>query len=172
MKTVSLFVAVFACVVLAGCVGTEEALTAGSAEPRSYNETMDWMRDDIRTLNRQITGGNYGQAVKDARRVRDNARRLGTFEPPRINRTYEAYKEFDKQTEDLYRTSDRLLYYIEQRHRSNIREQLVELASRYNRLARNYGPAHQVSVLDRSPTELEDEPVDVSEMPDELRLDR
>ncbi len=171
MKTVSLLVAVFACLVLSGCFATEEDIRPERMEPRNYNEAMDRLRHDIQVLDKQVVA-NSEEAVVSARRVHKTAGTLGGFDPSRIERNYRAYEEFDRQADDLFRTSDRLLYYIEQRKWPDARDQLVDLGTRFNRLASNYGPAYQVSVLGMAPAELVDDPVEASDMPGDLRRSR
>jgi hypothetical protein len=172
MKKVMLLVAAICAFSMTGCVATEEDFEPELSEPRSYTEAMDWIRDEVELIDKHVIGGEYASAVRETQRVVDWSESLGRFEPPRMPQDWQAYEEFDKQTEDLHHAADRLLYFLEQRRKLDAQEQLGEFAIRYNRLSVDYGPNYQISVLERDPNEFRVEPIDRSEVPGELSGNR
>lgn len=153
----------FAC----GCTLTQE--TKLQHDPRSYAEAMDMIAAEIARIDKHMIGDQYSQAVKDAQLVVKYTGHLSKFEPPRMTNRYDDYIEYDAQVADLQRTSDRLLYMLEQRRREDCRDTLAEVAKRFNRLSLNYGPSYQIGVLERGASEYRFSPNYRSEMPGELR---
>jgi len=151
MKTISLLVIALMSLAMFGCASSQETRLA--SEPRSYNETMDWLRDEVQLLDKHIIGSQYDEAVPDAERLSQYSKALSRFEPPRMPENRKMYDEYFMQVEDLNRASDRLLFFIEQRRKEDAKDQLAEVARRYNRLSVNYGPSIEVSVLEQGPEE-------------------
>lgn len=172
MKKAMLLVAAICALAMTGCIATEEDLEPQLSEPRNYTEAMDWIRSEIRVIDKHVIGGEYGSAVRETRRVKQWSETLGRHEPPRMPRSWQAYEEFDRQTDDLYRAADRLLYFLEQRRKREAQEQLADFATRYNRLSTSYGPNYQVSVLEKDPDEFQVKPISRSEVPGELSGNR
>lgn len=168
MKTIPLFVLL--ALVVCSCAASQEARLA--TEPRSYAEAMDWIRDDLMLLDDHLIGSQYDQGVPDAERILKYSEALGRFEPPRISTDWEAFEEYYAQTEDLVYAADRLLYLVEQRRKVEAKEQLWEVAGRFNRLSADYGPSIEVRL-----TEQEQKPFASPEdyrgdLPGELRYNR
>ena len=151
MKTISLLVTALLSLMVFGCAASQETRLA--TEPRSYNETMDWLRDEVQMLDKHIIGSQYDEAVPDAERLSEYSKALSRFEPPRMPDSRESYDEYFMQVEDLNRAADRLLFFIEQRRKEDAKDQLAEVARRYNRLSVNYGPSIEVSVRAPGPEE-------------------
>lgn len=165
MRTIPLFVVL--ALLVCSCASSQEARLA--TEPRSYTEAMEWIRNDLVQLDDHIIGSQYDQGVPDAERILQFAGALGRFEPPRISNSWEAFEEYYAQTEDLTNAADRLLYLVEQRRKIEAKEQLWEVAGRFNRLSAEYGPSIEVRL-----TEQEEKPFAGpenyrSELPGELR---
>lgn len=170
MKTICLFVVVLMSALSFGCASSQEARLA--LEPRSYDEAMTWIRREVASIDKAIIGAQFGEAVPDAERLREYTRWLTTYEPARLPNDYEVYDEYFSQTQDLLRTSDRLLYFIEQRRKQDARDQLAEFARRYNRISTTYGPNYEIAVLERGPEEFRSAEKYRGEVPGELRGNR
>jgi len=138
-------------------------------DPRTYAEAMDLIASEMRLIDRNMIGEEYRQAVPQTERVLHYVGALGRFEPPRMSNAYEEYREFGEQVEDLRRATDRLLYFIEQRRRDSARTQLIEVATRYNRLSMSYGPTRQISVMEEPATPFRLTDRYRSDLPGELR---
>lgn len=138
-------------------------------EPRAYTEAMDWLRADLIELDQHLVGSQYDLAVPDAERVHQYAGALGRFEPPRISNDWAAFEEYVRQTEDMQRATDRLLYLVEQRRKSEAKEQLWAVAGRFNRLSAEYGPAIEVRLLEQEEKPFASPEDYRSELPGELR---
>ncbi|MCB9893723.1 MAG: hypothetical protein H6839_04670 [Planctomycetes bacterium] len=170
MKTICLLVLFALSFLSFGCASSQEVRLA--MEPRSYDETMTWIRKEVGSIDKAVIGANYEGAVPDAERLRQYTKALSRFEPPRMDNDYDTYDEYFLQAQDLYRTSDRLLFMIQQRRKEDAKDQLAEFATRYNRMSVTYGPSYEISVLERGPEEfrgLEDLSTDV---PGELKGNR
>lgn len=154
---------VFAC----GCTLTQE--TKLQKDPRSYSEAMDMIAAEIAKIDKHMIGDQYDLAVNEAELVVKYTGHLSKFEPPRMTNRYDDYMEYDAQVADLLRSSDRLLYMLQQRRRDDCRDSLAEVAKRFNRLSLNYGPTYQIGVLERSASEFRFQSGFRSEMPGELR---
>ena len=174
MKTIQLLVIAMLMlsmtVTMFGCAASQETRLA--TEPRTYYETMEWLRDEVRLIDKHIIGAQYDEAVPDAERLREFTKALSRFEPPRMPENREMYDEYFMQVEDLSRATDRLLFFVEQRRKADAQDQLVEVARRYNRLSVSYGPSIEVSVLERSPEEFRGSETYRGEVPGELRGNR
>lgn len=166
-KAMLLFVSICALSVTA-CGNTSRATDTALTEPRDYAEAMNWIRDEVESLDQHVNGGEYSTAVAEAGRIMEWSNDLGRFEPPRSPDNLLAYEEFDRQVDDLRLVADRLLYYLEQRRQQDSRDQLIEFATRYNRLSTNFGPNYQVSVLGRDANELQFERVSPDDVPNEV----
>ena len=165
MKTIPLFVLL--ALIVCSCAASQETRLA--TEPRSYAEAMDWIREDLMLLDKHLIGSQYEEAVPDAERVLEYSDSLGRFEPPRIASRWEAYEEYYAQTEDLTSASDRLLFLVEQRRKIEAKEQLVEVAARFNRLSAEYGPSIEVRLLEQEEKPFASPEDYRSDMPGELR---
>ncbi|MCA8916481.1 MAG: hypothetical protein KDB90_13810 [Planctomycetes bacterium] len=170
MKTISLLVLFVLSFLTFGCASSQEVRLA--LEPRSYDETMTWIRKEVGSIDKAVIGANYEGAVPDAERLREYTKALARFEPPRMNNDYDSYDEYFRQAQDLYRTSDRLLYMIQQRRKEDAKDQLAEFATRYNRMSVSYGPNYEISVLERGPEEFRGLDNFSSEVPGELKGNR
>lgn len=170
MKTICLFVVVLMSALTFGCASSQEARLA--SEPRSYDEAMTWIRQEVATIDKAVIGAQFGEAVPDAERLREYTKWLTTYEPARLPNDYEVYDEYFSQTQDLYRCSDRLLYFIEQRRKQDVQDQLAEFARRYNRISTTYGPNYEISVLERGPEEFRMSDSYRGDVPGELRGNR
>ncbi|MCB9932939.1 MAG: hypothetical protein H6841_05880 [Planctomycetes bacterium] len=170
MKTISLFVVVLMTLMSFGCASSQETRLA--LEPRSYDEAMTWIRDEVAGIDKAVIGAQYGEAVPDAERLREYTKWLTSYEPPRLPNDYEVYDEYFNQTQDLFRCSDRLLYFIEQRRKQDAKDQLAEFARRYNRLSTTFGPNWEISVLERGPEEFRTPEYYRGDVPGELRGNR
>lgn len=170
MKTIALLVTALMSLSVFGCAASQETRLA--TEPRGYNETMDWLRDEVQLIDKHIIGAQYDEAVPDAERLREFTKALGRFEPPRMPANREMYDEYFMLVEDLQRATDRLLFFIEQRRKEDAKDQLAEVAKRYNRISVSYGPSIEVSVLERDPSEFRGAESYRGEVPGELRGNR
>jgi hypothetical protein len=168
MKTVCL------CVLLAllfsGCAVSQETRLA--TEPRTYNEAMDWIRNDLQLLDKHLIGSQYDLAVADAERIFEFSRLLAQFEPPRMTNTYEAFEEYYSQAQDMAYATDRLLYFVQQRRKLSSKEQLWEVAGRYNRLSVEYGPNLEVRLTEQEERPFASPERYRGELPGELRYNR
>lgn len=168
MKTVPLFVLL--AFVVCSCAASQETRLA--TEPRSYAEAMDWIRADLMLLDNHLIGSQYNQAVPDAERILAYANALGRFEPPRISTDWEAFEEYYAQTEDLTFAADRLLYFVEQRRKVEAKEQLWEVAGRFNRLSAEYGPSIEVRLTEQEQKPFTGPETYRGDLPGELRYNR
>lgn len=153
-----------------GCAASQE--TQLQREPRSYAEAMDFIANEVREINKNLIGANYGEAVVQGERLVRFAQNLGRFEPPRIAPNYEVYAEYGEQTNDLRRSADRLLFMLEQRRKEDARDELAEVAKRFNRLSVAYGPTYEIDVLDPGADRFRAMEDYRSEVPGELRGNR
>ena len=170
MKTITLLVLTAMSLLAFGCASSQETRLA--LEPRSYDETMKWIRMEVSEIDSFVIGAQYGDAVPGAERLREYTRALSRFEPGRMPNDYEAYDEYFLQTQDLYRTSDRLLFLIQQRRKEDSKDALAEFAKRYNRISSTYGPSYEISVLERGPEEFRSGGSYGGDVPGELRGNR
>lgn len=153
-----------------GCAASQE--TQLQREPRDYNEAMDFIAAEVRDINKNLIGANYVQAVAQGERLVRHAQNLARFEPPRIAPSFEVYAEYGEQTQDLRRSTDRLLFMLEQRRKEDARDQLAEVAKRFNRLSVSYGPTYEIDVLDPGADRFRSMESYRSEVPGELRGNR
>jgi hypothetical protein len=147
MRTISLFVLVLVSMLALGCASSQETRLA--LEPRTYDEAMNWIRIEITQIDQQVIGAQYDEAVPGAERLRTYAGSLSGFEPPRLPDNWELYEEYFAEVTDLHHACDRLLYFIQQRRKEDAKDQLAEVAKRYNRISTTYGPNYEVDVLER-----------------------
>jgi len=147
MKTTVLFAVVALLLLSFGCASSQETRLAH--EPRSYDEAMTWIRSEVMLIDKHVIGSQYDEAVPDAERLKEYSRTLTSFEPPRLPDNYELYEEYFQEANDLYHASDRLLYFIQLRRKEDAKDQLAEVARRYNRISTTYGPNYEVDVLER-----------------------
>jgi hypothetical protein len=158
-----------AVLLLSGCVTLNPDEHVERSDPVNYDQAMNMIAVEMRRIDRNMIGEVYSQAVPQTRRVLQYVESLGRFEPPRMASSYEDYREFGEQVDDLRRATDRLLYMLEQRRRDQARDQLVDVATRYNRLSVHYGPNRQIEVLEQSPDPFRITERYRSEVPGELR---
>lgn len=168
MKNLILPLAALLLAGLFGCASSQD--TRLSTEPRSYDEAMEMLADEIETIDKHVIGAQYDLAVPEAQRAVSIATALGRFDPPRLgNNDYDAYMEYENQADDMRRAVDRLLFMIEQRRREGARDQLENVARRYNLMSTRYGPSYQLSVLERDPNQLRGPEFYRGDLPGELR---
>lgn len=170
MNKLVLLPALIACLALWGCAASHETLL--NTEPRGYDEAMDMLASQIRTLDKHVIGAQYEQAVPEAERVMNLAAALGRTEPARLDKSLAEYEEYLAQAEDMRHAADRLLYYVQQRRRNESRSQLEVVANRFNTMSTRYGPNYQIGVLDRGPNKLMGPEDYRGNMPGELRGNR
>ncbi|MBX3475341.1 MAG: hypothetical protein KF754_13255 [Planctomycetes bacterium] len=156
--------------VACGCASSQD--TRLSSEPRSYDEAMGMLASEIQAIDKHVIGAQYNLAVPEAERAVAIAGALGRFDPARLGNDYAAYVEYEAQADDLHRAIDRLLFMIQQRRRDGAREQLENVARRYNFISNKYGPNRQVSVLERDPNDLRGPEFHRGDLPGELRGNR
>lgn len=166
----TLIVLVLSVMVIAGCANTQD--TKLRTDPRSYSEAMDMIAGEVGQIDKHLIGGQYGLASNEAELVVKYAMHLSRYEPPRMTNRYDDYIEYDAQVDDLMRSSDRLLFMLQQRRREDARDQLAEVAKRFNRLSLNYGPTYQIGVLERSPNEFRFTESYSSDLPGEMSGNR
>ena len=168
MKTIPLFVLL--ALLIASCAASQEARLA--TEPRSYVEAMDWLRADLELIDDHLIGSQYGVAVSDAERILKYSDALGRFEPPRISTDWEAFEEYYAQTEDLTHAADRLLFLVQQRRKVESKEQLRDVAVRYNRLSAEYGPSIEVRLTEQDENTFAGPERYRGDLPGELRYNK
>jgi hypothetical protein len=147
MKTILMLMIVSASILALGCSSSQETRLA--QEPRTYDEAMTWIRLEITQIDKQVIGAQYDEAVPGAERLKAYAGSLSGFEPPRLPDNWELYEEYFAEVSDLHHASDRLLYFVQQRRKEDAKDQLAEVAKRYNRISTTYGPNYEVDVLER-----------------------
>jgi hypothetical protein len=147
MKTILLLMVVSVSMLALGCSSSQETRLA--EEPRTYDEAMTWIRLEVVQIDKHVIGSQYDEAVPDAERLKNYTRTLSGFEPPRLPDNWELYDEYFAEVSDLHHASDRLLYFIQQRRKEDAKDQLAEVAKRYNRISTTYGPNYEVDVLER-----------------------
>jgi hypothetical protein len=155
---------------VAGCSSSQE--TRVPTDPRSYDEAMYMIAEDVRLADKHLIGAQYALAENDMDRVVSNATRLAGYEPPRSTTRYADYTEYRAQADDLLHAADRLRFMVEQRRRRDAESLLEEVARRFNRLSATYGPSYQIGVLERSPNEFRFDDGDRSSTPGELQNNR
>jgi hypothetical protein len=155
---------------MVGCASSQE--TRLSQEPRTYDEAMTWIREEIVQIDKQVIGAQYEEAVPSAERLKQFTGSLAGFEPPRLPDRWELYEEYFAEVRDLQHASDRLLYFIEQRRKEDAKDQLAEVAKRYNRISTTYGPNYEVDVLERGPERFPSTESYRDSVPGELRGNR
>lgn len=170
MKTTLLMLVVLLSLLAFGCSSSQQSRLA--TEPRTYDEAMTWIRDEIVLIDKRVIGSQYEDAVGDAERLKEYTRTLAGFEPPRLPDNYVLYEEYFAEVADLRHAADRLLYFIEQRRKEDARDQLAEVARRYNRISTTYGPNYEVDVLERGPERFPSTESYRDDVPGELRGNR
>jgi hypothetical protein len=170
MKTTLLFFVAMLPLLALGCASSQETRLAN--EPRTYDEAMSWIRDEIMLIDKHIIGSQYDEAVPDAERLTEYSRSLEGFEPPRLPDNNELYNEYFAEVTDLRYACDRLLYFVQQRRKEDAKDQLQEVAKRYNRISTTYGPNVEVDVLERGPERFPSTESYRDSVPGELRGNR
>lgn len=143
-----------------------------AASPESYKEAMEAIEYEVRAVDAHLIGSHYVLAEPEVARMLEAVKYLGQFYPDTIASNYEAYVEYEAEAEDLRRTNDRLLLMVQLRKKEDAKDQLEELARRFNRLSRKYGPKLEIGVLDRGPEKFRDAEFSKSALPGELSGNR
>ncbi|MHC4840775.1 MAG: hypothetical protein ACYTDT_07390 [Planctomycetota bacterium] len=155
------------------CGGPEEEVDPFQVtDPVNYAESMAVIEMEVRNVDVHIIGSQYAMAENEAEAVLDAAKDLGKFYPDTIAPNYEAYQEYEAEAEDLRRTSDRLLLMIQLRRKEDAKDQLGELARRYNLLSSKYGPKVQIGVLERGADKFRGAEYSEANVPGELTGNR
>jgi hypothetical protein len=147
MRTIVLFVLALVSLMAVGCASSQETRLA--KEPRTYDEAMNWIRLEVTRIDKHVIGADYEAAVPAAERLKTYTGQLSGFEPPRLPDNWMLYEEYFAEVQDLHSAADRLLYFVEQRRKEDSKDQLAEVAKRYNRISTTYGPNYEVDVLER-----------------------
>lgn len=142
------------------------------ADPENYAQAMETIVAQLGKADTHITGSQYDLAEPEVKLVLEAAKSLGRFYPDTIEANYEAYREYEAQAEDLRRTADRMLLMVQLRKKENARDQLKELARRYNRLSMAYGPKVEIGVLERGAEKFKDAEYSETVLPGELSGNR
>lgn len=154
---------------VAGCASQE---TRVQLEPRTYDEAMRMIANELVLVDEHLNLSQYPQAVDQAERAVRHSTYLATNEPPRSANVYDDYVEYRGQVDDLIHATNRLQFMLEQRRTHDAQFMLEEAARRFNRLSTNYGPSHQIGVLSRHASEFRFEESGRRDLPGELRYDR
>ncbi|MCC6573108.1 MAG: hypothetical protein IT462_04885 [Planctomycetes bacterium] len=146
MKKFLLFVLLGA--VIAGCGGVTRETTR-YIRPTNYSDAMDELGRQLVILDKNVVGGQMTLAQSGAERALTLATDVGKFDPQRAGESEADYIEYGAQTDDLRRSCDRLLYYIEHRRRDDSRDQVFKVIERYNKMSLTYGPGRQIKPIER-----------------------
>ncbi|MBE7490559.1 MAG: hypothetical protein HS108_02180 [Planctomycetes bacterium] len=163
----NLFLPMALLLLAAGCASSQD--TRLSRDPRGYEEAMDKLAFEIRNIDKHVIGAQYALAVPECERALSYATALVRHDPARIGNVYDEYSEYQAQADDMRRAVDRLLFLVQQRRRDEVRQQLENVARRYNYMSSRYGPGYQLSVLERDPRQLARPEFYRGELPGELR---
>lgn len=155
------------CLLVVGCANGQESRL--NQDPRSYDEAMDLIRDEVRGIDKSLIGGNYRDGVLQCQRLLHYSGYVTRQTPSRIGNTIDAYTEYDKQVEDLKRTADWLLFLMEQRRRQAAMDSLAEYVRRYNRLSMTYGPTVELNLSERDDTRYVGPEASSENLPNDIR---